>query len=345
MILWQALLAASRSDALRRIVEGWGPARRVAERFVAGDTLEDALTVVRELEVRGAFATLDELGEAVTDEATARRHAGAAVDALEHVGREGLDASVSVKPTALGLDVDTGLCHELTARVCRRAAAAGTHVTLDMEGSAYTQRTVDLVVSLRADGHDNVGCALQVALHRTLDDVRRLTGLGASVRLCKGAYAEPPDIALQDPVDIARAFVRAAEVVLDGDTRGRFATHDHRVIARIAAAARERGVDQDDYELQLLLGVREPLQQRLLTHGHDVRVYVPFGSEWYPYLTRRLAERPANLALLLRALLGPREHAHAAGATRVGEAPAVGGARARCHDERRRPGLPAREVS
>lgn len=343
MILRQALLAASRSDALRRVVEGWGPARRVADRFVAGDILEEALTVVRALEARGASATLDELGEAVGDESTARRHAAAALDTLEHIGREGLDASVSVKPTALGLDVSAELCHELTARVCRRAGAAGTHVTLDMEGSAYTQRTVDLVVSLRGEGHDNIGCALQVALHRTLDDVRRLTGLGASVRLCKGAYAEPSDIALQDPVAIARAFVRAAEVVLDGDTRGRFATHDHRVIARIRAAARERGVDRGGYELQLLLGVREPLRERLLADGHDVRVYVPFGSEWYPYLTRRLAERPANLALLLRALLGPRGHAHAAGAIHP-HARGVGAGRSEGRHGGRRRDLPVREV-
>lgn len=306
MVLRQALVAASRSGVLRRLTEEWPPARRVADRFVAGETLDEAVGVAHRLQEQGISVSLDELGEAVGDEATARRHAEASRAILDRIDREGLDGSLSVKPTALGIDVAEGLCRELTADLCRRAAEVGTHVTLDMESSAYTQRTVDLVVALREQGHDNVGCALQAYLHRTLDDVRRLTRMGVSVRVCKGAYAEPEDIALQDREAIAHAFVRAAGIVLEGGARGRFATHDHRVIGRIRALASERGVGRERYEFQMLYGVRESLQQRLVAAGHDLRVYVPFGPEWYPYLTRRLAERPANLVFFLRALTGGR---------------------------------------
>lgn len=309
-MLRSALLAVADRDAVRRLVTSWGPTRRLVRRFVAGETLEEAVAVAERLAASSFRVALDELGESVTAAGSAKQHAAGAERILDRIAAEDLPASLSVKPSALGIDVDPGLCRELTARLCARAAAVGTHVTLDMESSAHTQATVELVEALRGAGHDNVGCAVQAYLHRTLDDVRRLTGLGASLRICKGAYAEPDDIAYHDRGVIADRFVQAADIVLSAGVHGRFATHDHRVIARVRNLARRRGVPADGYELQLLYGVREPLQLRLVEAGHRVRIYVPFGSQWYPYLVRRVAERPANVAFLLRALAGRRAGQH-----------------------------------
>lgn len=305
-MLRRTLVAASRSAMLRRVATEVPIARNVAQRFVAGETLDDALTAARELNAKGFSATLDYLGEAVSDEAVARRSADVYLEALRRIDEERLACSVSVKPTQLGLDVAVELCDELVGSVCSEAARCGTHVTIDMEGSDYTQATVDLVVRLREAGHGNVGCAVQTYLHRTTDDVRRLTGMGASLRICKGAYAEPDDIAYQDRDEIDDNFVRCAELVLAGETFGRFATHDHRIIGRIRNLARRVQVGPDRYEFQMLYGIREPFQAELLARGENVRIYVPFGDEWYPYFTRRLAERPANLVFFLRALAGRR---------------------------------------
>ncbi|MDX1659343.1 MAG: proline dehydrogenase family protein [Nitriliruptorales bacterium] len=303
-MLRRALIAASESGRLREIAENAGAARNVAMRFVAGETLEDALRVARQLNMLGMRVTLDHLGESVTDEQVARQHADTSLEILDAIDERELDGSISVKPTALGIDISRELCEDLIGRICKRAADVGTHVTIDMEGSDHTQDTVDLVRSLRERGHDNVGCAVQSYLHRTYDDVRLLTGLGASLRLCKGAYSEPEEIAYQERIEIDRNFVRCADYVLQGDTYGRFATHDDRLIARLQHLAGERGVPKDRYEFQMLYGVREPLQRQLVADGYDLRVYVPFGSEWYPYFVRRIAERPANLTFFLRALLG-----------------------------------------
>ena len=305
-MLRRTLVAASRSAKLRRVATDVPIARNVAQRFVAGETLDDALAATRELNAKGMPVTLDHLGESVTDEAVARRSADVYLEALGRIADEGLDCSVSVKPTSLGLDVSVELCDELVGAICAEAARCGTHVTIDMEGSDYTQATVDLVVRLREAGHDNVGCAVQTYLHRTADDVRRLTGMGASLRICKGAYAEPDDIAYQDGDEIDDSYVRCAELVLAGTTFGRFATHDHRIIGRIRNLARRYRVGPERYEFQMLYGIREPLQLELVQRGERVRIYVPFGDEWYPYFVRRLAERPANLAFFLRALVGRR---------------------------------------
>ncbi len=305
-MLRRALVAASRSELLRRVATDVPITRDVAHRFVAGDTLDEALAVTAELNARGLHVTLDHLGESVTEESLARAAADVYLAALDQVRARGLDCSVSVKPTQLGIDVSPALCEELLGEICTRAGEVGTHVTVDMEGSPYTQATVDLLVRLRSAGHDNVGCAVQSYLHRTVDDVRHLTGLGASLRICKGAYAEDADIAYQDGAQVDDSYLRCADLVLRGETFGRFATHDHRIIARIRNLARRYQAGPDRYEFQMLYGVREPLQQELLDRGEQVRIYVPFGDEWYPYFTRRLAERPANLVFFLRALVGRR---------------------------------------
>ncbi|MFP5309191.1 MAG: proline dehydrogenase family protein [Actinomycetes bacterium] len=305
-MLRRTLVAASRSRALRRFAEDAPIARDVAARFVAGDTLQDAFDAIAVHNGAGRSVTLDHLGEDVTDAAAAREHADVVLAALDGIAARGLDASVSVKPTALGLDLDPDLCRELLDAICTRAAACGTHVTLDMEGSDHTDRTVGLVLDLRAAGHDDVGCAVQSYLHRTPADVAKLTAVGASLRLCKGAYAEPEEIAFQRREDVDRAYLELAEQLLTSGTFARFATHDHRLIRAIRDLARRHEVGDDDYEFQMLHGVREPLQRELTEAGLGVRVYVPFGTEWYPYFVRRLAERPANLLFFLRALAGGR---------------------------------------
>jgi len=206
-----------------------------------------------------------------------------------------------VKPTQLGLGRDEALCRELLAEVAAAAGRVGAHVTLDMEDSAVTEPTVALVEDLRSAGHD-VGCAVQAYLHRTPSDVRRLTAAGASIRLTKGAYAEPPILAHQDRLGVDRAFDDLAAWLLEQGAYPRIATHDHRLVARARGHARRLGRTPDRYEFQLLYGVREPLQDELVRAGEQVRVYVPFGDQWYPYFMRRLAERPANLAFFVRAL-------------------------------------------
>lgn len=305
-MLRRALVAASGSATLRRLVTEQPAARAVAMRFVAGETLEDALAVTRRLNDRGMSVSLDELGEAVDDETVARRAAESYIRTLDTVAAAGVDASISVKPSQLGLDIGYRLCRELLDAVCASARAHGNHVTVDMEGSDHTEATVDLVADLHAAGHRNVGCAVQSYLHRTPDDVARLTAIGASLRLCKGAYAEPAEVAHQDRVAIAVAYARLAEALLGSGTYPRLATHDHRLVRHAQEVVRRLGLGPDDFEFQMLYGVREPLQQELVDAGWRLRVYVPFGTAWYPYLVRRLAERPANVAFFLRALVGRR---------------------------------------
>ncbi len=304
-MLRRSLIAASESTRLRRVAEQASFSRKVVDRFVPGETLEDALRVTRELNALGASVTLDLLGEAVEDADMARATADAYVEALDRIVAEGLDASISVKPTAVGLDVSEALCEELVRRLCEKATPHGIQVTLDMEASDTTQATVDLVAKLRAEGHV-VGCAVQAYLHRTPADVARLTALGASLRICKGAYAEPDDQALQGKQEIREAFLGLAEHVLGSGVHGRFATHDDFLIAQIESMAARQQVASEDWEFQMLYGVREPLQREVLAHGHNLRIYLPYGTEWYAYFVRRLAERPANLTFFLRALVGKR---------------------------------------
>lgn len=305
-MLRRLLIAASQSDQLRRVATDVPVTRNVARRFVAGETLDDALRVTADLNARGMLVTLDYLGESVEDADVARSAAAVYLDALARLDRDRLDCSVSVKLTQVGLDISEDLCRELVGEICARAAQSGRHVTVDMEGSAYTQRTLDLVTDLVKSGHDNVGCAVQSYLRRTADDVAALTDLGASLRLCKGAYAEPEEVAFQDGDDVDDNYAAVAALLLRTDTFPRFATHDHRLIHRIRNEAARQQRDPRTYEFQMLYGVREPLQQRIVELGHPLRIYVPFGGEWYPYLTRRLAERPANLLFFLRALTGRR---------------------------------------
>ena len=307
-MLRRALLAAADSDRLRDLASTAPVARGVAHRFVAGEDLDAALRVVADANARGVAITLDHLGEAVDDLAASRGAADQYVAALDAIGERGLDASVSVKASLFGLRHDPSGCRRLIGEIATAARRAGTHVTVDMEDASLTQPTIDLVLALREDGHDHVGCAVQAYLHRTPDDVRRLVAAGVSLRLCKGAYDEPAEIAHQDGAAIRDAYVAVAGTMLGavsagGGPRPRFATHDHLLLHRVRSEAARRGLDDAAYEVQTLYGVRSDWEAELVRRGLAVRVYVPFGTRWYPYLVRRLAERPANLQMFLRALV------------------------------------------
>lgn len=302
MVLSKALLAASRRPGLQRVVTGTPATRRMVDRFVAGETLADALTAVRTLAADGIAVTLDHLGEDVTTRAGAEHSRDAYLAALEGLAGLGLGdrAEVSVKLSAFGQALPDGhdIALELVRPVVEAATAAGTTVTLDMEDHTTTDRTLATLTRLRRD-FPETGAVVQAYLHRTQDDCRALATAGSRVRLCKGAYDEPAAVAYQRVEEVDASYVRCLEVLMGGDGYPMVATHDPALVQRALELAQGRA---GGFEFQMLYGVRPREQQRLAAAGHTVRVYVPYGDQWYGYLMRRLAERPANLAFFLRAL-------------------------------------------
>jgi proline dehydrogenase len=299
------LIRASESQLLEHQVTTRKASRSIALRYVAGETLEQGLDATRELVRSGRTVTLDYLGESVSAEADARAAAKTVLEALDRIGEEALPAGVSVKPTQMGLTFAPDLCAELLAEIADAAGCIHTHLTLDMEGSDVTEATVALVEQLQAGGHHDVGCALQSYLHRTMADVERLSRLpggGASLRLCKGAYAEPEAIAYQKRAEVDASYARCADYLLQHGSYPRFATHDDALIDHVRNTAARLGIGRGAFEFQMLYGVRPSLQQALVRDGYRLRIYVPFGDQWYPYLMRRLAERPANLLFFVRSL-------------------------------------------
>jgi proline dehydrogenase len=303
------LLRMARSDLLRRVAGGSGLARRIAYRYVAGETPASAIGVSRRLNEAGLSAEIDYLGENVRDADEARSACRVYTGLLEGIEAAGVGAEVSLKLTQMGLDIDFELCRQNVQEVVERAAALGNFVWLDMESSDYTDRTLHAYMALRAR-NTNVGVAVQSALYRSKEDVRSLLDAGGTVRLCKGAYLEPASIAYQRKRDVDRSFAMLAEMLLASGRRQAIATHDDKLIKYTIRHARSLGIDQGQYEFQMLHGVRRDLQKRLVREGFNVRVYVPFGKYWYPYLMRRLAERPANLMFFASSIVreaGSRE--------------------------------------
>ena len=279
--------------------------RRMPLRFVAGTTLDSAVAAVRALNADGASATLDVLGESVSDRASAERAAAAYVATIERIAAEGLDANVSIKLTQMGLDLGVDACLEVLQPVVEAGDRHGIFVRIDMESSAYVDRTLEVVARLRDSGCD-IGPVIQAYLHRSPDDVERLAADRVRTRICKGAYAEPPEVALQERGAIGDAFVALVERLLDADAYPGVATHDPDMIERVKDFARQRDIGSDRFEFQMLYGIRRDLQRQLLAEGYRLRVYVPYGTEWYPYFMRRLAERPANVLFVLRTIFGER---------------------------------------
>jgi proline dehydrogenase len=297
------ILAAAGNETIRRIVATAPVSRDVVRRFVAGETTAEAVEVTRRLVAAGLTVTLDYLGEDTTDTALAERTVEAYLELLDALRDEGLAdrAEVSVKLSAVGQLLDERLALDNAARICAAAQRHGTTVTLDMEDHTTTDSTLRVLATLR-ETWPWVGGVLQSYLRRTLEDCGQLAGAGSRVRLCKGAYAEPPEVAFAEPHEVDLSYVRCTNVLLTGDGFPLFATHDPRLVRIIGERASFYGRKPGSFEYQMLYGIRPDEQLRLAQLGHTVRVYVPYGGEWYGYLMRRLAERPTNTAFFLRAL-------------------------------------------
>jgi proline dehydrogenase len=298
-MLRSALLYLSNQPQVFSFVRNNRLAKQLASRFVAGETAEQALAAVRQLNNRGATASLDLLGESVVSEGEARGTRDAYLRLLDCLYQQRLDANVSVKLTALGLDISEDLCAALMHDVLGRARDYGNFVRIDMESSAYTERTLRLFEErLYPPYKEHVGIVLQSYLYRTFADVERANQLRCRVRLCKGAYREPASVAYPNKRDVDVNYVRCMHALMLGGNYPGLATHDRRIINEAKRYAQERGIGPDRYEFQMLYGVRRDLQEVLVHEGYRMRVYVPFGTQWYPYLMRRLAERPANVAFI-----------------------------------------------
>lgn len=296
------LLHLSSSKRLAPIMMHNGVSRRVARRFVAGETLDDACSAAREVNRAGQLASLDLLGENVADEAGARRTAEGYFTIFNRIEQERLDANVSLKLTQLGLDLGVPLCEELLEKIVAHAAGKSNFVRVDMEGSPYTERTIDIVRRVRAN-HAAVGTVMQAYLYRTEKDIRDLLEVGCRIRLCKGAYNEPAGIAFPKKSDVDANYVKLMKILLPSGIYHGIATHDPAMIQATQDFARENKIDRDQFEFQMLYGIRTDLQKQLVRDGYRLRVYIPYGSDWFPYFMRRLAERPANLMFFLRSLL------------------------------------------
>jgi proline dehydrogenase len=277
--------------------------RRFAAPYIAGETLPDAVETTRRLNAAGKRATIDVLGEEIgaIDDALAIRDAYLAV--LDAISANGLQGDVSVKPTGLGLKIDRAACRDLIGGIAEHAAAKGTTVEIDMEDSSTTTDILAVYRELRAAGHENLGIVLQAMLRRTPDDIESLAALAPRVRVCKGIYVEPPDVALQGVAEVRAAWVAALERLLEIGAYPAIATHDAYLIEQATARVRAAGLTRDAYEFQMLLGVRPGLGDALVRDGHPVRVYVPFGSRWYEYSVRRLRENPGLARSVARGTL------------------------------------------
>lgn len=295
-MLRSSLIWLSRQKSIFRFVRNNGFAKKVASRFIAGETIGAACDAVAVLNTQGVTASLDQLGESVTSEAEARETGRRYLELLDEIHRRGLNANVSVKLTSLGQDISDAICEEITRSILDRAKQYGTFVRLDMEGSNLTQRTLDFFAQrLYPDYPENVGIVLQSMLRRTATDVAWANELQCRVRICKGAYLEPASVAFPDKKDVDRNYVECAKALIKHGKYPGIATHDPAIINELNAWAKSTGIHPDRFEYQMLYGVRRDLQERLVRDGWRLRLYVPFGTQWYPYLMRRMAERPANL--------------------------------------------------
>lgn len=310
-MLRSALLYLSNRQSLFSFVKNNFLARRFAQRFVAGETLDTAVAAVKALNAKGISASLDLLGESVTNEAEARQTGREYLRILERLHGDKLDANVSLKLTAMGLDISEDLCVAVTQSVLERARQHGSFVRIDMEGSAYTERTLRIFYDrLYPSYRGHVGIVLQSYLYQTLEDARCAVQARVRVRLCKGAYQEPATVAFPEKKDVDANYVRCMHLLMEEGNYPGLATHDTALIGEAKRFAKERSIAADRFEFQMLYGIRRDLQERLVRDGYRMRVYVPFGTQWYPYLMRRLAERPANLAFItgsvLREMIGGR---------------------------------------
>jgi proline dehydrogenase len=303
-MLRRFFIALSESRGIRHMAERSAIGRRLSSRFVAGTAVDDALNATRAVNQLGMSVSLDNLGENVTDADEARQSAALYHQLLDAIAKQNLNANVSLKLTHMGLDVDEALAQQLVSELVSKAASLNSFVRVDMEGSAYTDRTLAFVRRLHSQPGNQlkVGAVIQSYLFRSEKDVETLLGERIRIRLCKGAYNEPPEIAFPQKSDVDANYIKLMKMLLKSGVYHGIATHDEKMIAATKDFARAERVNPDQFEFQMLYGVRRDLQQQLVREGWGMRVYIPFGTEWYPYLMRRLAERPANLFFIARNL-------------------------------------------
>lgn len=299
--LRSVLIYLSHAKWARGLVTGLSLSKRVSHRFVAGETIDEAIEAARLLNQKGMSVTLDFLGESVSDKAVAISSADEIIELLDNIESSGVEANVSVKLSQLGLRIDEELALENMRRILKHAKSYGNKVRIDMEESDLVDTTLALYHTLRdEDDFDNAGVVIQAYLHRSVADVAKLVKEGAWIRLCKGAYAEPPDMAFPDKADTDRNFVELTRFMLSAEARANgvylgIATHDAKMIDASLDYVSSSEISSDEFEFQMLFGIRRELQKKLVRDGYRVRIYVPYGTAWYPYLVRRLAEHPANL--------------------------------------------------
>ncbi len=302
-MLREALIALSESTTARRLVRSAPGARTMASRFVAGETVEAGIRAARALNQAGMGVSLDYLGESVRSREEARAAADVYLRMLDQIAQEKLNANVALKLTQMGQDIDETWLRENVGRVLDHARTLDIFVRFDMESSAYTQRTLDFFRRLWGEGYRNIGVVIQSYLRRSAADIEQLNRDGVRVRLCKGAYQEPESAAFPEKADVDDNYVRLMRMLLQQGNYPGLATHDERMIQATLDLVARNGRPTSDFEFQMLYGVRRDLQQRLVAQGYKLRVYVPFGEAWYPYLMRRMAERPANLFFIINAVL------------------------------------------
>ena len=300
--------ALSRSATLKQLASRYGLRTHTsfARRFIAGETIEEAISASRSVEAQGMHLTLDYLGESVKSSEEAAAATSEYVRLLDVIVAAGIERNISLKLTQLGAGVDRATCIDNIRRILEPAQRNAFFVRIDMENSLWTELTLEVFETLWEQQYRNVGLALQAALYRTEKDVQRMNELGARVRLVKGAYKEPESVAYQQKADVDAAFRRLMHLLLNGGTFPAIATHDPAMIDDTREYARQHGIENSAFEFQMLYGIRRDLQASLVAAGYGVRLYIPFGREWFPYFMRRLGERPANVAFVLRGILADR---------------------------------------
>lgn len=301
-VLRSAFIGLSQNRPLRRFAESSRLGRQMSGRFIAGMSVEDVLQAAQALNRENISVSLDSLGENVYTEQEARHSAGIYHQLLDAIQQRGLQANVSLKLTQMGLDIDPELARRITSELVEHAVAADTFVRVDMEGTPYTQTTIDMTRAIHnaPDHAGRIGTVMQAYLYRCENDIRTLLADGIRIRLCKGAYEEPPALAFPEKKDVDANYIKLMKILLTSGVYHGMATHDEAIIRATKRFVEERGIDKRSFEFQMLFGIRRDLQHALVKEGYNMRVYIPFGTEWYPYFMRRLAERPANVLFIAK---------------------------------------------
>jgi proline dehydrogenase len=301
MVTRSALLYLAKQEGLKDFAAKFSPFKKLTTRFVAGENIEEAIAAIRELNAHGCTASFDHLNESVSSVAESEEEVREYLNILARIDETGIQSNVSIKLTQFGLGIDPELAYKNARTVVADAARRGNFVRVDMEQSAVTQVTIDIFKRLRAEfGLNDVGIVLQSYLRRTYDDAQELLKIPARIRICKGAYSEPPEVAFPDKKDVDENYIRVMKLLLSSGTYHGIATHDPRMINETIRYARDNGISKQAFEFQMLYGIRRNLQEQLARDGNNMRVYVPYGKHWYPYFMRRLAERPANIWFVLK---------------------------------------------